>query len=115
MVRRLCRRHHLPHLVHPLFVQTVVGPNINKVRPTKAVVDNVLTTVRPKIFGYLGVADRGQISGRDTMTLADVAITSNFVVYQYLGFEIDPGQYPKLAKVPPRHSGDRGVPARVGG
>jgi glutathione S-transferase len=28
---------------------------------------------------------------------ADIA-TSNFVVYQYLGFEIDAGQYPKLAK-----------------
>jgi len=32
------------------------------------------------------------------MTLADVAITSNFVVYQYLGLRDRSGQYPKLAK-----------------
>jgi glutathione S-transferase len=86
------------HLVHPLFAQTVVGPNINKVPSDKAVIDNVLTSVRPKIFGYL----ESQISGKylvgDSMTLADIAVTSNFVVYQYLGFEIDAGQYPALAK-----------------
>ena len=39
--------------MHPLFVQTVVGPNINKVPTDKAVIDKVLDTVRPKIFGYL--------------------------------------------------------------
>lgn len=86
------------YLVHPLFVQTVVGPNINKVPTDQAVISNVLDHVRPKIFAYL----ESQISGKylvgDTMTLADIAITSNFVVYQYMGFEIDGGRYPKLAK-----------------
>ena len=32
------------------------------------------------------------------MTLADIAIVSNFIVYQYLGFEIDAARYPKFAK-----------------
>jgi glutathione S-transferase len=86
------------HLVHPLFVQTVVGPNINKVPTDKAVIDQVLTNVRPKIFGYLESQIAGKYLVGDAMTLADIAVTSNFVVYQYLGFEIDPGQYPKLAK-----------------
>lgn len=86
------------HLVHPLFAQTIVGPNINKVPTDQAVVANVLDTVRPKIFGYL----ESQISGKylvgDTMTLADITIVSNFVVYQYMGFDIDNARYPKLAK-----------------
>jgi len=86
------------HLVHPLFLQTVVGPNINKVPTDKAVIDNVLTSVQPKIFGYLEKQISGKYLVGDTMTLADIAIVSNFVVYQYLGFEIDGGQYPKLAK-----------------
>ena len=47
------------HVVHPLFVQTIVGPNIRNVPTDKAVVDDVLTNVQPKILGYL---DR-QITG----------------------------------------------------
>lgn len=86
------------HAVHPLFFQTVVGPNIRNVPTDKAVVDDVLTNVLPKILGYLD----GQITGKflvgDAMTLADIAIVSNFIVYQYLGFEIDAGRYPKLAR-----------------
>jgi glutathione S-transferase len=86
------------HLVHPLFAQTVVGPNINKVPADKAVIDNVLANVRPKIFGYLDSQISGKYLVGDTMTLADIAIVSNFVVYQYLGFEVDSGKYPKLSK-----------------
>ncbi len=32
------------------------------------------------------------------MSLADLGIASNLINYQYLGFTIDPGQYPRLAK-----------------
>lgn len=85
------------HLVHPLFAQTIVGPNINKVPTDQAVVGNVLDQVRPKIFGYLESQIAGKYLVGDTMTLADIAIASNFVVYQYMGFEIDGARYPKLA------------------
>ena len=78
------------HVVHPLFAQTVVGPNIRNVPTDKAVVDDVLTNVRPKILGYLEIQITGKFLVGDTMTLADIAIVSNFIVYQYLGFEIDP-------------------------
>lgn len=86
------------HLVHPLFAQTVVGPNINKVPTDQAVISHVLDHVRPKIFAYLESQIAGKYLVGDTMTLADIAIASNFVVYQYMGFEIDGGRYPKLAK-----------------
>ena len=36
------------HVVHPLFVQTIVNPNIKKVPGDKAVIDNVLDKVQPK-------------------------------------------------------------------
>ena len=52
------------HVVHPLFHQTIVAPNIRKVPSDKAVIDNVLDKVQPKIFGYLEFADRRQIPGR---------------------------------------------------
>jgi glutathione S-transferase len=85
-------------VVHPLFAQTVVGPNIRNVPTDKAVVNDVLTNVQPKILGYLDSQVTGKYLVGDAMTLADIAITSNFIVYQYLGFEIDVARYPNLAK-----------------
>ena len=85
------------HLVHPLFAQTVVGPNIRNVPTDKAAVNDVLTNVQPKILGYLDSQIIGKFLVGDTMTLADIAIVSNFIVYQYLGFEIDAARYPNLA------------------
>jgi glutathione S-transferase len=86
------------HVVLPLFVQTVVNPNIKQVPSDKAVIDSVLHEVQPKILNYL----ESQISGKflvgNTMTLADIAIVSNFIVYQYIGYKLDAAKYPKLVK-----------------
>jgi glutathione S-transferase len=88
----------LRHVVRPLLVHNVVNPNINKMPADKAVIDNVLNTVQPKILGYLD----GQIDGKylvgDSLTLADIAIVSNFIVYQYMGYRIDAARYPRLAR-----------------
>ena len=99
VVRRLRRRHHLSACrCIRCSSRRSSDPNIRNVPTDKAVVDDVLTNVQPKILGYLD----GQITGKflvgDAMTLADIAIVSNFIVYQYLGFEIDAGRYPKLAR-----------------
>jgi glutathione S-transferase len=86
------------HLVHPLFHQTIVGPNLRKEPADQTVIDHVLTNVQPKILGYL----EGQLDGKflvgNALTLADIAIVSNFIVYQYMGFAIDAGRYPKLSR-----------------
>jgi glutathione S-transferase len=86
------------HVVHPLFHQTIVNPNIRKVPIDRVVVDDVLSNVQPKILGYLEGEIGGQFLVGNALTLADIAITSNFITYQYLGFRIDPGRYPKLSR-----------------
>lgn len=86
------------HVVHPLFHQTIVGPNIRKQPTDQAVVDDVLDNVQPKIFSYLESQIIGKFLVGSALTLADIAIASNFVVYQYMGFPLDAGQYPKLSK-----------------
>ena len=86
------------HVVQPLFVQTVVNPNINKVPGDKAVIDNVLGNVLPRILGYLDRQIDAQYLVGDTLTLGDIAIVSNFIVYQYMGYGIDAGAYPRLAR-----------------
>ncbi|MFZ1173610.1 MAG: glutathione S-transferase family protein [Bradyrhizobium sp.] len=86
------------HVVHPLFYQTVVNPNINKVATDEVVVYGVLKNVQPKILGYLESQIAGKFLVGNALTLADIAIVSNFIVYQYMGFRVDPDQYPKLAR-----------------
>jgi len=85
------------HVVHPLFVHTIVNPNINKVPSDKGVIDNILENIQPKIVRYLNSQIDGKFLVGNALTLADISIVSNFIVYQYMGYTIA-GQYPKLAK-----------------
>lgn len=86
------------HVVHPLFVQTVVRPNIHKEPSDEAVIDDVLNNVQPKILSYLESQITGKFLVGSTMTLADIAIVSNFIVYQYIGYKLEVAKYPKLVK-----------------
>ena len=86
------------HVVHPLFHQTIVAPNIRKMPGDKAVIDQVLNEVQPQILGYLESEIDGKFLIGNAMTLADIAIASNFMIYQYIGYKIDAARYPKLAR-----------------
>ena len=86
------------HVVHPLFHQTVVNPNIRQVPSDKAVIDDVLTNVQPRVLSYLESQIDGKYLVGNTLTLADIAIVSNFIVYQYIGYKLDAAKYPKLVK-----------------
>jgi glutathione S-transferase len=85
------------HVVHPLFYQKVIAPNIRKEPTDQAVVDDVLDRVQPKIFGYLEQQIDGKFLAGNALSLADIAIASNLITYQYIGFAVDGGRYPKLA------------------
>ncbi len=85
------------HVVHPLFVQTIVNPNIRQSPSDKAVIDNVLDAVQPRILAYLDSQISGLFLVGNALTLADIAIVSNFIVYQYMGYRIDAAAYPRLA------------------
>jgi glutathione S-transferase len=84
-------------LVHGLFFQKVITPVILKGTTDQAAIDNILSTMVPKVFGYL----EGQVTGKflagETLTLADIGIVSNLINFQYLGFPIDRPTYPKVA------------------
>jgi glutathione S-transferase len=85
-------------VVQPLFCQTIVAPKIRKVPSDTRVIDHVFDEVQPAIFGYLESQIEGQFLVGDALTLADIAIASNFIVYQYIGYNIDAVRYPKLGR-----------------
>jgi glutathione S-transferase len=85
-------------LIHPLFHRKIIGPKMFG-RPTdQAEVDKLLGETRPGLFGYLeSQTSDGYLAG-DTLSIGDLAIASNLINYQYMGLEIDAGQYPKLSR-----------------
>jgi glutathione S-transferase len=85
-------------LVHGLFFQKVINPVILKGTTDQAVIDDILATIRPKVFGYLESQVDGRFLVGQALSLADIGIVSNLINYQYLGFAIDRTAYPKLAK-----------------
>ncbi len=86
------------HVVHPLFHQTIVAPNIRKVPSDKAVIDQVLNDGAAGDFWLSRIEIDGKFLIGNAMTLADIAIASNFIIYQYIGYKIDAARYPKLAR-----------------
>lgn len=86
-----------PQVVQPLFHQTVVGPKIHQRKVDQAAVDAVLDQAIPKVFGYLENAMGAGFAAGSTMSVADIAIVSNLVTYQYLGFTLDRERWPQLA------------------
>lgn len=86
-----------PTVVHGLFFQKVIRPNILKQETDKAAVAAIEGQALPKAFGYLeGRAAAGALAA-DRLGIAELAIASNLVNLHYLGYAIDARRYPKLA------------------
>ena len=85
-------------VVHGLFFQKVIRPNILKQPTDASVVAAILDGALPKVFGYLERAiarGDGLVGGR--FGIADIAVLSNLINVHYLGYRIDADRYPKLA------------------
>ncbi len=85
-------------VVHGLFFQKIISPLILRGSTDQSVIDAILASAQPKAFAFL----EGQVAGDflvgDRLTLADIAIVSNLINYQYLGFAIESARYPRLAR-----------------
>ena len=84
-------------VVHGLFFQKIIRPLILKQATDQAAIDAILATALPKVFRYLDSQAAARFLVGDALTLADIAVASNLVNYQYLGFAIDRALYPHLA------------------
>jgi glutathione S-transferase len=84
-------------VVHPLFQEAFVFPNINKVPTNERRVAQVLNDVVPAMFGYLDDALRGEYLCGNSATIADFSVASNLITYQYIGFDLYRARFKNLA------------------
>src|SRR5262245_51722233 len=83
-------------IVHPLFHETFVRPKVQRIATDPARVEAVLGGALPEALGYLeSVASDGFLAGA-ALSVADIAVASNLVTLQYIGFTLERARYPKL-------------------
>jgi glutathione S-transferase len=85
------------NVVHPLFFETFVSPNIHKVPTDQTKVDHVLTNAMPEMFGYLDsqIDEQGFLVGA-VPTVPDWHLASALTTMQYLGFALDAQRFARL-------------------
>jgi glutathione S-transferase len=89
-------------VVHPIFHNQVVNPSIRKVPADQAAIEVARTEAAPEAFGYLESLRPGEFLVGGKLTIADIAVVSNLIVFHYLGGRIEP-RFPKLGAYFQRH------------
>jgi glutathione S-transferase len=84
-------------VVRPLFHEVFVHPRLQNIPTDPARIQDVLARVVPQHFGYLEDQLKQDYLVGDQPTVADYAVTSNLITYRYLGFELYPTRFPRLA------------------
>jgi glutathione S-transferase len=84
-------------VVQPLFYEVFVRPKVHNVPTDQGKIDAVLTKSVPEIFGYLDGIAAGEFLAGKAMSVADIAVASNLITYQYIGFDPYRSRFPRLS------------------
>lgn len=84
-------------VIHPVFHQKVVGPRIRNERSDEVIVAAALDDAAPQAFSYLESREPREFMVGKALSIADLSVVSNLVLYHYLGCRIDARRYPMLA------------------
>jgi glutathione S-transferase len=84
-------------VVHPVFHHQLVGPKIHNIPGDQRALDTALHTTAPEAFAYLESLAPGAFLVGEKLSIADLAVASNLVVFHYLGHRVDAARYPRLA------------------
>jgi len=96
-------------VIHPIFHNQVVNPNIRKIAPDTAAIDAALNKAAPEAFGYLESLSPEVFLAGGKLSIADLAIVSNLILFHYLGHRLDAARYRKLQAYFERHIGSAAV------
>jgi glutathione S-transferase len=72
-------------------------PEDQQVATNQKRVDKVQAEAVPEMFGFLDAAIRGDYLAGDRATVADFAVVSNLITYQYIGFDLFRDRFRRLA------------------
>jgi len=84
-------------VVHPLFHEVFVHPKVKGIATDAARIDQVLTNTMPDVLGYLDAMATGPYLAGPALSVADLAVVSNLVTMQYIGFTLERASFPRLA------------------
>jgi len=84
-------------VVHPLFHNQIVNPNIRKTPGDPAAIETARSRRAPEAFAYLEQRKPERFLVGDSLSIADLAVVSNLITFHYLGHRIDAGRFPRLA------------------
>jgi glutathione S-transferase len=84
-------------VVRPLFHEVFVHPKVQNVPTDASKIEAVLTQAVPETFGHLDRMAGEDLFFGKTLSIADIAVASNLVTYQYIGFDLYRGRFPRLA------------------
>ena len=84
-------------VVQPLFHEVFVNPKIKSIATDKDKVNEVMSNAMPEMFGYLDRAATREYLTGSSLSVADIAVASNLINYQYIGFNVDRKKFPRLA------------------
>jgi glutathione S-transferase len=84
-------------VVRPLFHEVFVHPKVQNIPTDPSKIEAVLTRAVPETFGHLERVAGGNFLAGETLSMADIAVASNLVTYQYIGFDLYRGRFPRLA------------------
>jgi glutathione S-transferase len=90
------------NVVHPIFHNQVVNLNIRKIAASQAAIDAAMNEAAPEAFGYLERRASAAFLVGGNLSIADLAVVSNLIVFHYLGKRID-DRFPRLQAYFQRH------------
>jgi glutathione S-transferase len=80
-------------VVHGLFFQKIIRPNILKERTDPAAIEAILDGTLTRVFGYLESAPLAE----EGFGIGDIALASNLINFHYLGYKVDQRRFPRLS------------------
>lgn len=87
-----------PHVLRGLLMQRVFAPKFLGKAPDEALIHSSLTQMIPARFAYLEKALTGDWFVANSFSMADIAVASILMNFQFAGEVIDAASYPKLKR-----------------
>jgi glutathione S-transferase len=79
-----------------LFHQKILGPMLHNQEPDAAVVHRLLNDDLPPKLDYLEASLQGEYLVGGRVSMADITLASDLMVFHYLGCRLDAARHPKL-------------------